>query len=330
MGGRSLRHQDHEGEFSLTGSSSIDLYRLQSVTMLMMYLQPDIITRICCFSPCLEQVLKTVSTLRTEGYTEISTQEVLVRNHELAQPSPSSSSRLSSITEIVGRLKDHEKRKEERRVIQMKTAREKSKKQKDVEVASRKAASTPAPASAVDESKSTVGEGEVEADEVVSNDVKAGEKRQAEETTGENADTKKRRLDGQPTTNATPNLHRQRDQARLEELQASLERTTTARDAIPWTEPEPYNSEIVLTKPANEMRGHTSYLTFATLYPLAIRNETAPVERKSRVDELKESETAAGTPTETSGSDYGSEGIDEALRTMTEEEMVALAGIGES
>ena len=213
----------------------------------------------------------------------------------------------------------------------MKTAREKSKKQKEAEAAAAAAAAkaifVPAP----------IDQGEGDADAGMSGDTKSGEKRSADEVTDEKSvDTKKRRLDeqsqSQSATNPNPNAQRQRDrdQSRLEELQASLEQINTSRDSVDWTEPEPYPSEIVLTKPANEMRGHTSYLTFATLYPLAIRNETAPVERerKSRVDELKESETTVGTPTETGGSDYGSEGIDEALRTMTEEEMIALAGTG--
>lgn len=264
-----------------------------------------------------------MSTLRTEGYTEISTQEVLVRTHDLAQPSPSSSSRLSSVTEIVSRLKDHEQRKEERRVIQMKTAREKSRKQKEADAAA-KATTAPAPSL-----KSDAQEEEVALDATAVEDVKSGEKRHADETKDEVVDTKKRRLDGQsePTFTSSPTSHRQRDQLRLEELQAALVRSSSTRPSLSWSEPDAYPADIVLTKPANEMRGHTSYLTFATLYPLAVRNETAPLEPRTRVDELKQqAETVVGTPTETGGSDYGSEGIDEALRTMTEEEMIALAG----
>lgn len=244
-------------------------------------------------------------------------------------PSSSSSSRLSSVTEIVSRLKAHEQRKEERRVIQMKTAREKSRQQKEKVVKTETSGTAPTGASdrQAEGVKEDAGE---KTDELVDEmSTKAGEKRAADEITDEVTETKKRRLDG--NTTGTANVHQHRDQSRLEELQAALSRAGPSRPSLPWTEPEPYAEDLVLTKPAAEMRGHTSYLTFATLYPLDIRIETAPREPKSRVGELREAASAAatasvGSPTETSGSEYGSEGIDEALRTMTEEEMIALAG----
>lgn len=45
--------------------------------------------------------------------------------------------------------------------------------------------------------------------------------------------------------------------------------------AKPYEEPDVAWSAMTLTKPSPEMRGHTSYLTFATLYPAAIRQEMA-------------------------------------------------------
>ena len=39
--------------------------------------------RICCFSPCIEQVLKNFETLREEGFVEIEMFEVLSRDYEV-------------------------------------------------------------------------------------------------------------------------------------------------------------------------------------------------------------------------------------------------------
>lgn len=44
-------------------------------------LRKDKATRICCFSPCAEQVQKTCDTLRSTGFHEIRMYEVLIRDH---------------------------------------------------------------------------------------------------------------------------------------------------------------------------------------------------------------------------------------------------------
>jgi tRNA A58 N-methylase Trm61 len=41
----------------------------EAIPHAMKTLRPDTITKICCFSPCLEQVLKTVAALRAEGFS---------------------------------------------------------------------------------------------------------------------------------------------------------------------------------------------------------------------------------------------------------------------
>jgi tRNA (adenine57-N1/adenine58-N1)-methyltransferase len=255
----------------------------------------------------------------------------LIRTHDIPQPTGSS---LSSITEIVERLKSHEARKEERRVLQMKTARERSAKIREKAAGEKAEAATEATAEAAAEgSKSAGGSEATEGTEVEKGAESAvvGEKRGAEEST-EATGSKKPRLDadgisnadatGHPATNRTP---RARDQSKIEHLQSLLAAQPPTRTTPTWTEPDPYPSSLILTKPAAEMRGHTSYLTFATLHPLAIRNEVAPAP-KSRVDQLKKEEVV-GSPTEGSGSDYGSEGLEEVMRTMTEEEMMSLAAV---
>jgi tRNA (adenine57-N1/adenine58-N1)-methyltransferase len=269
--------------------------------------------------------------LRDEGYTDISTQEVLVRTHDIAQPPPTSSSQLSDISSIVERLKTHEARKEERRVLQMKTARERTVKMKEKE--KEKSAAGRAAATATTEAA-----GSTEMMETATGAEEAtpttGEKRPADET--DDTSSKKPRLETEtegaerPTRSTdeskpNPNPARVRDQAKLDQLQALLAYTPPTRPSLNWTEPDPYPSSLILTKPASEMRGHTSYLTFATLHPLAIRTEVAPV-AKSRVDALK-SEAVVASPTEGSGSEYGSEGLEEVMRTMTEEEMIALSAV---
>jgi len=208
----------------------------------------------------------------------------------------------------------------------MKTARERSAKIREKEAGEK--------AEAVAESSKSV-EATEGADVDTGTDVETaavGEKRGAEEST-EATGSKKPRLDVDGTSNAdfssnarsanrTPRV---RDQSKIEHLQSLLAAQPPTRSTPNWTEPEPYPSSLILTKPAAEMRGHTSYLTFASLHPLAIRNEVAPAP-KSRVGQLKEEEVI-GSPTEGSGSDYGSEGLEEVMRTMTEEEMMSLAAV---
>ena len=195
----------------------------------------------------------------------------------------------------------------------MKTAREKSAKLKEKEKPEGGEATTAA----------VVGE----SGEVV--EATVGEKRGAEES-AEATGSKKARLDNDtpaetidaPNASSLKPIPRVRDQSKIEHLQFLLAAQPSVRSTPQWTEPEPYPSSLILTKPAAEMRGHTSYLTFAALHPLSIRTEAAPI-AKSRVDQLKE-EMEVASPTE-GGSEYGSEGLEEVMRTMTEEEMMSLA-----
>lgn len=212
----------------------------------------------------------------------------------------------------------------------MKTARERTVKMKEKEKEKSAVGRAAAEAEAVATAEQTK---EAEAAKNADENVPAtGEKRAADEV--EESSSKKPRLDtetintDQPaktTDESKPHPGRARDQAKIDQLQALLAYTPPTRPSLNWIEPEPYPSSIILTKPAAEMRGHTSYLTFATLHPLAIRTEVAPP-AKSRVDALR-SEAVAPSPTEGSGSEYGSEGLEEMMRTMTEEEMIALSAV---
>ncbi|PFH49961.1 hypothetical protein AMATHDRAFT_62126 [Amanita thiersii Skay4041] len=77
-------------------------------------LRKDKITRICCFSPCIEQVLRTVSVLNEAGFVEITMYETLQRPHDVSQIPT-----LPSVTEAAEKLKQSELRREEKRLRQI-------------------------------------------------------------------------------------------------------------------------------------------------------------------------------------------------------------------
>lgn len=54
----------------------------EAVPFLPAVLDSKVTTRVCCFSPCIEQVLRTVKALSNCGFHDVETYEVLVRTHE--------------------------------------------------------------------------------------------------------------------------------------------------------------------------------------------------------------------------------------------------------
>lgn len=117
--------------------------------------------------------------------------------------------------------------------------------------------------------------------------------------------------------------------------------TTTTRKPLLWNEPEAWPTTTVLTKPTAEMRGHTSYLTFASYYPAIIRAQLAaqtkqilmsgkdtPIGSALRVAELVDQgrRHREGTATTLPDSEYGGQGIDEAIGSLTEEQYTAMYG----
>ncbi|EGG01901.1 uncharacterized protein MELLADRAFT_27169, partial [Melampsora larici-populina 98AG31] len=58
-------------------------------------------SRICCFSPCMEQVQKTCQTLQALGFSEITMFETLLRTHEpVSIPMPTVASAVTRIQEV--------------------------------------------------------------------------------------------------------------------------------------------------------------------------------------------------------------------------------------
>ncbi|KAF9506271.1 hypothetical protein BS47DRAFT_1378142 [Hydnum rufescens UP504] len=82
-------------------------------------LKKDQIGRICCFSPCIEQVLRTVTALNEAGFTGITMYETLLRPQEV------STVQLPTIDQAVQKLKDAEVQAERRRLKQIANSREK-------------------------------------------------------------------------------------------------------------------------------------------------------------------------------------------------------------
>ncbi|KAG0143600.1 hypothetical protein CROQUDRAFT_66037 [Cronartium quercuum f. sp. fusiforme G11] len=74
-------------------------------------------SRICCFSPCMEQVQKTCQTLQALGFAEITMFETLLRTHEPASvPMP-------TVANAVSRIREVERKKELRRERQIAEAK---------------------------------------------------------------------------------------------------------------------------------------------------------------------------------------------------------------
>jgi tRNA (adenine57-N1/adenine58-N1)-methyltransferase len=89
-------------------------------------LRCDVAGRICCFSPCIEQVLKTVEAFRKGGtleeetrWVDIETYECLNRTHLSIWAGPNGQTGNSSIQEAITRIKHVEERKGRRREAQI-------------------------------------------------------------------------------------------------------------------------------------------------------------------------------------------------------------------
>ncbi|KAH6911477.1 tRNA methyltransferase complex GCD14 subunit-domain-containing protein [Coprinopsis sp. MPI-PUGE-AT-0042] len=83
-------------------------------------IRKDHITRICCFSPCIEQVLRTVAALNDAGFTEITTYETLMRPIEV-----STAAEFPSLDDVTEKLKQAEVKREDKRQKQIQQNREK-------------------------------------------------------------------------------------------------------------------------------------------------------------------------------------------------------------
>lgn len=296
--------------------------------------------------------------------TDITTQEVLIRTYDLVPPPPPSSSHLRSISSLVSDLKEHEIKKETRRVIQMRTARNKARELRAQ--AEREAAGL----NGVDAEEEMVGQemnglasgsgSKRKLEQVEAGDGEAGEMLSHGDikTTHDSVGVAENSASGSKPPQSIPVAS---DSTLAEDGRLS---SPVVRSTSKGPEPSTTYSTTILTKPTPEMRGHTSYLTFASYYPSTIRNQLAEQETWSksnignrsatersntpmpggRVAELVSSSFGIGsglgigmgksgggregsvTAASVTESDYGSEGIEAVIGTLSEEDMIALAG----
>ncbi|KZP18947.1 tRNA methyltransferase complex GCD14 subunit [Athelia psychrophila] len=173
-------------------------------------LRKDRVARICCFSPCMEQVLRTVNALNEAGFTDITMYETLIRPHEVNQIPA-----LQSVSEISDRLKLAEQKREEKRLRQIALSRSNG-------IAKRK--------------RSEVGDGD------------------AVDPHEENSHKRVKADDEDETMEAAVESFPPAD---------ALEASSSPGDGAEGASPQTINVPTVLP----EVRGHTSYLTFACLVP---------------------------------------------------------------
>jgi len=193
-------------------------------------LRKDRLTRICCFSPCIEQVLRTVSTLNDAGFTDITMYETLLRSHEVSQ-----APRLVQIGAVADKLKQQERNREDKRQRQIAASRARR---------------------------------------------HAMEKRERENDSNDDAGG---------VVNQDPDFHE--PEAKKAKTSAPSDEDTPAPDVVmeideevlenqpppapamadgsmpPPPSPAPAPAIQVLSKHPKEVRGHTSFLTFACLLP---------------------------------------------------------------
>ncbi|KAH9985043.1 1-methyladenosine methyltransferase catalytic subunit Gcd14 [Russula compacta] len=212
-------------------------------------LRKDRLTRICCFSPCIEQVLRTVSALNDAGFTDITMYETLLKPHEVNQ-----APLLAHIDTVAERLKQQERNREDKRQRQIAASRarrnataDKRKREDEVDYAS-------------------VGVGDPHL--AVVHELEAKKAKMTAQSDDDDDD------DDMPAPDIVMDVDEDvsEDQSlavAAAAAAAAQAMTSAPADATPLPPPPaPTPANQVLSKHAKEVRGHTSFLTFACLLPV--------------------------------------------------------------
>lgn len=212
-------------------------------------LRKDRTTRICCFSPCMEQVLRTVTSLNDAGFTEITMYETLIRPHEVSQVSA-----LPSVASVSERIKQSERKREDKRLRQMAAARAKHAEKRK--------------------------RGDVEQEEVEA-DVRASDMKKAKTDDGVDA-----AASGFDQDLFTP----EPVSASALSISALTNAHPASSDTLVIT---PGGAQVtaggqptVVSRVVPEVRGHTSYLTFGLLLSRATQHAAAATKGNGQEDAL--------------------------------------------
>ncbi|KAI0074038.1 tRNA methyltransferase complex GCD14 subunit [Panus rudis PR-1116 ss-1] len=200
-------------------------------------LRKDRPTRICCFSPCMEQVLRTVTALNDAGFTDITMYETLIRPHQVdVVPAP------LPISAIRAQLRQSEAKREAKRLRQIASAPRTGR----------------------------------------------GDKRKREESEdnnqhpaeSEDSPGKRVKTEVEGSTEQDASLTEGANEPNIVLPAAVLEHLSTASPAGSGQQDEsssdpPNQPSISISKAFPEVRGHTSYLTFAVLLPASVLAEAS-------------------------------------------------------
>ncbi|KAG8691888.1 tRNA (adenine-N(1)-)-methyltransferase catalytic subunit trm61 [Ceratobasidium sp. 423] len=243
-------------------------------------LKKDRIGRVCCFSPCMEQVLRTVSALNELGFTGVTMHETLTKPHDIC------SAPMQTVEDAASRLRDIETRKEQRRLKQIESA-------------------------ARDKKRKRIDGNEGGQDNDSSKRAKVESQEQSVEESLPELDSPGPLPKNPPSAQPKRGPH-----------------TSATSSAVPEGE------RYIVSKPFSEVRGHTSYLTFAMLVPstcdTTLPKEPTEVEPAGDESNLAHEPTKSdmairpGSPLEPSET---SATLDSLIAAIPEEELERMLGV---
>ncbi|KAL5501486.1 TRM61 [Sanghuangporus vaninii] len=260
-------------------------------------LRKDRATRICCFSPCIEQVLRTIAALNDAGFSDITMYETLLRPHEV-HTVPN----MTPIGEVSKKLKQQETKREHKRRQQIAASQRKKETQPEKK---RKRIFRES-----EGSKEKRGVAEVTGERSPVDTAEPGTEtkklRMGEEEFEEDFSSSLRSINNSglsvagitDDSVALPCTTAAGDHSEMAEDAVPVV-NSTEREAVIVQEPlsdspdslasEP--SKMAVSRVINEVRGHTSYLTFAILLPNVIPGKNPFLLRDSA--ENKEEDASA-------------------------------------